>query len=146
MRRSVPTCSFCGVGQNEARKIVAGPRESGVCAECVRIGSVMLLGEADIRQSAFRFHTEDPASCSFCGKARRDVWQLLVGAGRNVCSECLAVCNEIFGDDGDERARGRAAEINGLSGRPLPAPGGVLSGYPVSARNSFLRRMLDRIF
>jgi ATP-dependent protease Clp ATPase subunit len=146
MRQNLPTCSFCGASQDETRKIVAGPRESGICAECVEAGSRMLLGDANMRPTVFRFHTEGSLSCSFCGKRRKDVWQLLVGAKHHVCSECLGVCNAIFGDDGNQIARERAAEIDRLSGRPLPASGATLSGYMVSARHSFLKRILDRVF
>ena len=146
MWEDLPICSFCSSSQNETRKIVAGPRESGICAECVEIGSRMLLGDANMRQTVFRFHTEGFVSCSFCGKRQKDVWRLLIGAKRNVCSECLGVCNEIFGDDGNQIASERAAKINRLSGRPLPASGATLSGYVVSAPHSFLKRILDRVF
>lgn len=147
MRENLPTCSFCGAVQDETRKVVAGAHESGICAECVGIGSALLLEDANVRQSVFRSDAgSSSSSCSFCGKEQRDVWRLLFGDRRNVCSECLTACNEIFGDDGDRTARERAAEIRSSSGIETPLPGAVLQGYVVANPDSFLRRMLDRLF
>ncbi|MGH9194933.1 MAG: ClpX C4-type zinc finger protein [Acidimicrobiia bacterium] len=38
---------------------------------------------------------EDPA-CSFCGKSKKDVDVLIAGPGVYICSECVALCDEII--------------------------------------------------
>lgn len=146
MGQDLPTCSFCGKRQDEAGKIIAGPRERGICAACVGVGSRMLFEDAEAGQSLFRAYAEGSAFCGFCGKRGREVWRLLVGTTDNVCSECLGVCNEIFADDGDQAARELVAEIGRLGRRPRPASAGTLGGYTISAPDSLLRRLLDRIF
>ena len=35
-------------------------------------------------------------SCSFCGKARKEVGKLIVGSSVHICNECVHVCDEIL--------------------------------------------------
>jgi len=35
-------------------------------------------------------------SCSFCGKARKEVGKLIVGSSVHICNECVRVCDEIM--------------------------------------------------
>lgn len=37
----------------------------------------------------------DDLSCSFCGKAKDDVLQLIAGPSSFICSECVALCVRI---------------------------------------------------
>ena len=35
-------------------------------------------------------------TCSFCGKGRKDVTKMIVGADKvTICNECIKLCNEI---------------------------------------------------
>jgi hypothetical protein len=36
------------------------------------------------------------ASCSFCGKARREVRKLIAGPAVWICDECIALCNDVL--------------------------------------------------
>jgi ATP-dependent Clp protease ATP-binding subunit ClpA len=38
-------------------------------------------------------------ACSFCGKPRADDLRLVAGPGVYICTECIALCNEILADD-----------------------------------------------
>ena len=147
MKQFTPTCSFCGVSQSETRRVVAGPGESYICDKCVEICTAMLLGDTGVEQSDFALDAEGSVSCSFCGEKSGDVWKLLIGEKRNVCSECLGVCNDIFGDmdAGNRTARERAAELRSLNGTPPPSVSATLSGYVVSAPDSFLGKLLMRL-
>ena len=42
---------------------------------------------------------KDPdCTCSFCGKSQDDVQKLIAGQGVYICSECIALCNDIIND------------------------------------------------
>lgn len=42
-RRTAPyTCSFCGRGREQARRVIAGPNGVFICAECVTVCSEVL--------------------------------------------------------------------------------------------------------
>lgn len=47
------------------------------------------------------FHSAGPGmiSCSFCGKAQKDVRKLIAGPTVYICDECVELCNEIIADD-----------------------------------------------
>jgi len=49
--------------------------------------------QADIR-SGF-----DVLLCSFCGKGKDEVKQLIAGPNMFICNECVAICNEILADE-----------------------------------------------
>lgn len=36
--------------------------------------------------------------CSFCGKTDREVDQIIIGPGVAICNECIALCNELVGN------------------------------------------------
>ena len=59
-------------------------------------------------------------TCSFCGKPAERVEKMITGAGVQICSDCITMCNRIIEED---RARARqesaAAEV---SSKPLPLP------------------------
>lgn len=43
-------------------------------------------------------YDKDELNCSFCGKSRRVVPKLIAGPGVFICTECVALCNEIIDD------------------------------------------------
>jgi len=55
--------------------------------------------------------------CSFCGKRREQVANLIAGPGVYICVECVDLCNEIIGKD----AHPQALEDN-TKLRALPKP------------------------
>ena len=52
--------------------------------------------------------------CSFCGKSAGQVRRMIAGHGVYICSECIALCNEIMSDDMDLMAAPELTDI------PLP--------------------------
>ncbi len=95
-------CSFCGKHQKQVRKLIAGPGVC-VCNECVeKADRVIATGEvAATPLSAMKPLGEQPANvkCSFCGKRRHQVSGLATAAGGVICTECLALCDEIITDE-----------------------------------------------
>lgn len=95
------TCSFCGKHQKQVRKLIAGPGAC-ICDECVeKAVRVIATGEvAATPLSAIKSLGEDAtAKCSFCGKRRHQVSGLALAAGGVICTECLALCDEIITDE-----------------------------------------------
>jgi ATP-dependent Clp protease ATP-binding subunit ClpX len=37
--------------------------------------------------------------CTFCGKSRHQVNRLIAGPGVHICNECVALCDEILGEE-----------------------------------------------
>jgi hypothetical protein len=112
-RRGAPTaCSFCGKPQNEVRKLVAGPGFIAICEGCadkagqvIATGAVSATPVSSIKPVPLPARADRPplAQCSFCGKGRHLVDGLAMAAGTTtagvtVCTECLALCREIFSD------------------------------------------------
>jgi hypothetical protein len=115
-RRGELPCSFCGKSRKEVRKLIVGPGVA-ICEVCAgKAGQVLSTGEvaatplssikpvlppveADVSTEA-----EAVATCSFCGKGRHQVAGLAMAAGTTtagvtICTECLALCEEIVKDD-----------------------------------------------
>jgi len=44
----------------------------------------------------------DNLFCSFCGKNQREVKKLIAGPAVYICDECIQLCGEIIGEDGEE--------------------------------------------
>jgi ATP-dependent Clp protease ATP-binding subunit ClpX len=53
------------------------------------------------------------ASCSFCGKARREVRKLIAGPEVYICNECIDLCNDVI--LGKDQARGSARRLRTLT-------------------------------
>ncbi len=49
-----------------------------------------------------KYEDRRPLKCSFCGKAQEQVKRLVAGPGVYICDECVALCNEIIGDEVEE--------------------------------------------
>ena len=46
-------------------------------------------------------HSDDSQQCSFCGRSRADVPQMIASPhGSVICAECVAVCNQLLADQG----------------------------------------------
>ena len=97
-RRRYTRCSFCGRGQDEVRKLVAGPGIY-ICDGCIEVASG---AQADDRST---FSPVDAGArdtrCSFCGKNRSAVESMLAGTGGTICNGCLELCNEVMAEDAD---------------------------------------------
>ncbi len=77
--------------EDEARSAVERHRRHGVR---VAVGGPSFPGELVPARGVL------PTGCSFCGKDRRAVADLINGpggAGGAICNECVALCNEIIG-------------------------------------------------
>ena len=112
-RGKPPACSFCGKPQAQVRKLIAGPGFVAICESCAgKAGQVIATGKvaatpvSSIKPvpSPAEAGTPGPARCSFCGKGRHEVDGLAMAAGTttagvSVCTECLALCQEIFNED-----------------------------------------------
>lgn len=53
--------------------------------------------------------TQTQPKCTFCGKGREMVSELIAGPGAYICEECIDLCVEILEEKGlrDYRSRGR---------------------------------------
>ena len=45
-------CSFCNKGQEEVRRLIAGPNEVYICDECVQLGQE-IINEEEPRETTF---------------------------------------------------------------------------------------------
>jgi ClpX C4-type zinc finger len=95
-------CSFCGKSRSQVRKLIAGPGVC-ICNECIdKTGRVIATGEvAATPLSAVTSVGEDAitAKCSFCGKRRHQVSGLAAVARVAICTECLALCDDIIAEE-----------------------------------------------
>ena len=59
--------------------------------------------------------------CSFCGKAKSDVQQLIAADDANICNECIELCTDLIADsaeDGDDDSDIDTSWVN----KKLPTP------------------------
>jgi hypothetical protein len=99
-------CAFCGATQAERRKIVMGPKGSGICERCTDHASALLeawesLPTEEHRRLDPALTVVTDAKCHFCSKkAPRHVPAQVVSlSGSAVCSQCLVLAHEICTDD-----------------------------------------------
>ncbi len=78
------------------------PKRSEIARQLFQIGAALeetlkkAYGEKwDAHVPQFIEETADE-SCSFCGKARKEVGKLIVGSSVHICNECVHVCDEIM--------------------------------------------------
>jgi hypothetical protein len=104
-------CRFCGAGQREVLKLIAGPGVY-ICDACVgRAGGVVRFGSAAVTQIG-SVHAvpeqEESARCTFCDKYRDQVTGLAamraesgdeISGPAAICVECLSLCEEILADE-----------------------------------------------
>ena len=96
------TCSFCGMGKDQERRLVAGPGVA-VCDRCVR-SALEVVVEGAHREPGLKLvddsRQEQAWACSFCGKPLRRVGRLVRGRGGiHVCGECLDLSTEILREE-----------------------------------------------
>ena len=78
------------------------PKRNEIARQLFQIGAALeetlkkAYGEKwDAHVPQFAEETADE-SCSFCGKARKEVGKLIVGSSVHICNECVHVCDEIM--------------------------------------------------
>jgi hypothetical protein len=101
-------CTFCGQQRADAGELIAGPGVF-ICPTCVGLAQGVIGSGAaarTLRGALFAVpEQEQRERCSFCGKYRHQapgMAALPPSAGAKaptfaVCSECLALCDEIIG-------------------------------------------------
>jgi hypothetical protein len=102
-------CTFCGKGQKQVTKLIAGPSVY-ICDGCVDLAKVVLSDGQPVTTEIAEL-TAGPADkprtqCSFCGKRRDQVPGLVVGSVQTerkapaaICTECLDLCIEIIAEE-----------------------------------------------
>jgi ATP-dependent protease Clp ATPase subunit len=113
-------CSFCGKRRGEVRKLISGPRVF-ICNECVArcrevIGprpSRLADDGVDLERTTEDLPAQPPAEdddvtaerkppdaahCSFCGKVKTDVANLIAGPTVYICNECVELSEDIVAD------------------------------------------------
>jgi hypothetical protein len=117
-------CSFCGKTQNKVRKLIAGPSVY-ICNGCIdRARNVISSGRAartELGVIEVVPEQQKRERCNFCGKSRGQATGLagiVLGEGHigaaaagklpgkpagaaTICSECLALCDEIITEELD---------------------------------------------
>ena len=63
---------------------------------------------------------DDEVRCSFCGKDESQVERLIAGPGVFICSDCIALCDEIMHQENDKLPKRAKAAINGPAELPSP--------------------------
>jgi hypothetical protein len=94
---SVLECSFCGTGQEETRKLIAGPGVY-ICYACIEIAGSSARGKVAVG----RFRHDRIAGCNFCGKTPTLKFVFASTDTHAICSECLDLCDEILAEDPPE--------------------------------------------
>ena len=118
-REALLACTFCGRPQNRVRKLIAGPGVY-ICEGCIeRAGNVISSGRAartDLGALETVPEQQRRERCNFCGKSRDQavgMAGIALSAGSHpegklhrkptgtaaICSECLALCNEIITEE-----------------------------------------------
>jgi hypothetical protein len=102
-------CTFCGKGQKQVHKLIAGPSVY-ICDGCVDLARVVLSDglpvSTEIAELTAGPADEPRTQCSFCGKRRDQVAGLVVGSVQTerkapaaICAECLDLCVEIVAEE-----------------------------------------------
>lgn len=100
------TCSFCGRGRHETRKLIAGPALY-ICDVCVAQGSGIAVGgdagapELSKVEILGGVPGTAAAHCSFCGRNHDSTVTMVTDRTRafRICGECLGLCRDILAED-----------------------------------------------
>src|SRR5438105_6712129 len=98
------SCSFCGKGQREVRKLIAGPTVY-ICDECIKLCNDIIAEESEREENRSAVaspkdgHDHGDLSCSFCGKGYGEVRKLIAGPTVYICDECIELCNGIIAEE-----------------------------------------------
>jgi hypothetical protein len=112
------SCSFCGVPREQLRRLIAGPGVF-ICEGCVDLARDVVEQRREAANERTRLRPPPPGSprarCSFCGKKRGRTGGMAEALDRPVvgkyarrsgavraCSDCLALCEQIFGESPQE--------------------------------------------
>ena len=97
------------------------PKRSEIARQLFQIGAALeetlkkAYGEKWAAQvPQFAEETADE-SCSFCGKARKEVGKLIGGSSVHICDECVHVCDEIMTKENVDRAEKNSLNASGLA-------------------------------
>jgi hypothetical protein len=104
-------CTFCGKGQKQVKKLIAGPSVY-ICDGCSALARAVVSSGEPVRTEA-GWLTATPereqqvhVPCSFCGKRRDQVAGLAASTAQTVrkvpaaiCTECLDLCEEIITEE-----------------------------------------------
>lgn len=97
-------CSFCGRGQFQVRKMIAGP-DVYICGPCIAEAAKLATGRPTEDAALHTVATGTDLACSFCGKRRAAVETLVAGTRPPdqvppaICSECLVLCQDTVDRD-----------------------------------------------
>ncbi len=98
-RQSKLLCAFCGKGQAEVTKLIAGPGVY-ICDQCVNVCNQTRAGSlpASTKITLCAKASGNEPWCAFCMKSQAQVFEGKMLAGRNVfiCCECVDLCDEIL--------------------------------------------------
>ncbi len=87
-------CSFCGRGQEEVQRLIAGPGTVCICNECVSLCSAIIADETGTRQPvAPRVGQHAPARLPTPRRLREKLDQYVIGQDRAKVSLAVAVYN-----------------------------------------------------
>ncbi len=113
-------CSFCGRSGIDVISLVAGPGVY-ICERCTNDAGQLASppsGEPLGTPITLVPAGQHNATCSFCGKQRKDVEHLAASQTEAICNQCLALCREIHAEQ-------QGIIDNGLPEKPEdPSPPG----------------------
>jgi hypothetical protein len=91
-------CSFCGKGQAEVRKLIAGPT-AFICNECTAVAATIMRGDQELSAREMWPRFEEPADrrpgvvrCRMCGLQLPANEALIIHERGFLCAGC---CGEI---------------------------------------------------
>ena len=94
------------------------PKRSEIARQLFQIGTALeetlkkAYGEKwDAQVPKFSEETADE-SCSFCGKARKEVGKLIAGLSVHICNECVDLCAGIIDKEDDDKSQSAGQTAN----------------------------------
>ena len=91
--RGAYLCSFCGRGQEEVQRLIAGPGNVFICDECVALCSAIIAEETGTRPSTRRSSASLPARLPTPRRLREWLDQYVIGQDRAKVVLSVAVYN-----------------------------------------------------
>lgn len=96
------SCTFCGKHQRKVRKLVRG-FYAVICDQCVDLCNDIIAEGGPIYPAASSNQAavdHSTAACSFCGKSKDEVPNLIAGPPEQfICDQCIALCNNIISEE-----------------------------------------------
>jgi hypothetical protein len=80
------TCSFCGKGQNEVKKLLAGPSVH-ICDECIDLCKNILVEDGDLAKRSIT--TQEHRLCGICMEERESDELIFLPHAAYMCAGCL---------------------------------------------------------